>query len=128
MDLLFVYGTLMKKCSANEWSDFLQKNANYLGEAKTKGDLYKIDYYPGLILSENWVYGELFELNDPSYAFHYLDQYEDFNPAKPEKSLYLREKMEVLINDAVELAWVYIFNRPYKHFEKYPQGRFIENP
>ncbi|KPM49487.1 gamma-glutamylcyclotransferase family protein [Jiulongibacter sediminis] len=129
MEYLFVYGTLMQKCTRNEWSAFLLKNARYLGEAKIRGDLYKVDYYPGLIKSENWVYGELFEIQDSSYIFHYLDQYEDYRPNDPENSLYTREKSEVWLTDnSVKSfsSWVYYYKKPFRQFEKYPKGRFIE--
>ncbi|WP_304238335.1 gamma-glutamylcyclotransferase [Jiulongibacter sediminis] len=129
MEVLFVYGTLMKKCSRNEWSAFLQKNARYLGEATVKGDLYKVDYYPGLVKSENLVHGELYAFEDSSYVFHYLDQYEDYDSANPEESLYRREKSEVTLKESSETknAWVYYYNRPTGHLEKYPEGLFKED-
>jgi gamma-glutamylcyclotransferase (GGCT)/AIG2-like uncharacterized protein YtfP len=128
MEYLFVYGTLMQKCALNEWSVFLQKNATFKGEAKIKGDLYKVDYYPGLIKGDNWVYGELLEIQDSSYIFHYLDQYEDYLPNEPENSLYTREKSEVWLteNEECYISWVYFYKKPFRHLEKYPKGRFIE--
>lgn len=128
MDYLFVYGTLMKKCKRNEWSNFLQKNARYIGEARIKGDLYKVDFYPGLVKSESVVHGEVYEIKDRSYVFHYLDQYEDFNAENPEHSLYLRERSEVVLEKSGEKkeAWVYYYNRPIGHLKKYPKGLFSE--
>lgn len=124
---LFVYGTLMRKCPANEWSDFLNNNAVYLGEAITAGNLFKVADYPGLVKGAGLVYGELYLLEDPTYVFHYLDSYEDYFPENPASSLYLREMAEVVTIETGEkkMSWLYYYNQPTDHCFKYPDGKFI---
>lgn len=128
MEYLFVYGTLMRKSLQNEWAAFLQQHADYLGEAMTEGVLYQVDYYPGLVKENGTVYGELYALEDPSYVLHFLDQYEDYFPQEPSKSLYLREKAMITLLPTAEKkeAWLYYYNQATDHLPRYPDGRFAE--
>lgn len=127
MSYIFVYGTLMKKCKPNKWSKFLRDNAEYIGEAEVAGELYKIDFYPGLIKGSGKVFGELFELKNPNKTLPILDDYEDFNDSNISDSLYTRELCNVRLthNDLVVEAWAYYFNGVVSEKSKYSSGRFL---
>ncbi len=125
---LFVYGTLMRKCKTNEWSVYLQKNAKYLGEAKVKGELYKIDFYPGLVSGDDWVYGEVYQLKNTESTLHFLDQYEDYQEGDTENSLYLRQETSVvLLKEKKSLqCTTYYYNKSIEGLIKYTDGKFSE--
>jgi gamma-glutamylcyclotransferase (GGCT)/AIG2-like uncharacterized protein YtfP len=125
---LFVYGTLMQKCRPNAWAAFLHTNAQYAGEASVEGLLYKVAYYPGLVRGEGVVYGELFELRDPEKVFRLLDEYEDYLPDDPDRSLYLRVLAWVTLTETGEKkeSWLYYYNQPVTDFMPYENGRFTE--
>ena len=65
MAKIFVYGTLRSKAT----NAHRMGNASLLGDAKVRGKLYRIDWYPGLKLpettyqevEESWVLGEIYE-------------------------------------------------------------------
>lgn len=126
MPLLFVYGTLMKKCKPNKWSVFLQENATYVGEASVKGKLYQIDFYPRLVKGEGTVYGEVYKLHEPELSLPKLDQYEDFLPNDLKNSLYLREKtdVELIKSQKTVNCYVYFFNRDISLYREIKSGRF----
>ncbi|WP_341225422.1 gamma-glutamylcyclotransferase family protein [uncultured Arcticibacterium sp.] len=126
MSLLFVYGTLMKKCKPNEWSAYLQENATYVGEASVKGKLYRIDFYPGLVKGEGTVYGEVYKLHEPALILPTLDEYEDYRPDALTDSLYLRENTEVTLlhNGEKKKCLIYYFNRPTDTYPEITSGRF----
>ena len=51
LDLLFVYGTLMRGYD-HPMSRLLSANAAFEGEGSCRGRLHLIRHYPGLVLSE----------------------------------------------------------------------------
>jgi len=123
---LFVYGTLMKKCPKNQWSNFLQENAKYLGEGWTSGVLYQIDFYPGLIRGHEKVYGEIYQLNNALEIFFKLDTYEGYNSEKLDESLYLRKNTQVysLIKCEYISAFTYFYNQSIVNLERIESGKF----
>src|SRR6266478_4176578 len=82
-DHLFVYGTLMRGFD-HPMSRLLSRSADFLGEARCRGRLYRlkhyrIKYYPGLVLSDDpadIVFGELYRLRAPEELLRALDAYE----------------------------------------------------
>lgn len=110
-EYLFTYGTL-RLDNSHQMAEFLAKNATLIGLALLpKAKLYRIEWYPALIKSDNIhdeVTGDLFMLNDIN-SFQKIDEYEGigigFEPYE-----YRREKVKV-ITDTDELeSWVYFYN------------------
>ncbi|UBM59120.1 gamma-glutamylcyclotransferase [Marinilongibacter aquaticus] len=126
MDYLFVYGTLMQKWQGNAWSALLHQNAEYCGEGKVEGQLYKIDFYPGLVKGDGEVFGEIWRLKAPEKLLPLLDEYEDFIPARPEESLYIRTVADVtdIKKSSTLRCWTYFYNRSVDLLPIYPKGRF----
>lgn len=111
---VFVYGTLMKGFE-DDWQK--SAGASFVGRGKIKGKLYDLDEYPGAVCaprnSQDFVNGELYELRDPTAATRILDDYEEFLPLLPDKSLFVRAAVPVWLEDRRrEHAWVYFYNRP----------------
>jgi len=77
------------------------------------GKLYDFGEYPGAIPAPNRVgriSGRLFEVPDPELLKEF-DEYEGYDPARPNRSLFVRKKRFVTLADGRRLlSWVYIFN------------------
>ncbi len=94
--------------------------------ASIKGELYLIDWYPGLVLNENnTVIGEVYQLNDPEKAFTYLDEYEGADDSNnPE---YERVLVSVKMVDEMIQCWTYIYLHPVDKSSLIPNGDFISH-
>ena len=99
--LVFVYGTLMRKGSAED----LLTGCTYSGKAILKDfAMYNLERgrYPGIISKRGeWVEGELYIIHDNDFAR--LDQYEG------EGVLYQRELVTVESSTGQKQAWAYIY-------------------
>ncbi len=129
MDLIFVYGTLMRRFD-HPMSKLLSANAEFLGEGSCPGRLYSITHYPGMLRAAaagDVVFGELYRMRDPAALLSELDEYESCGPNFDPPTLYLRETLPVtLSNGAVHQAWTYIYNRPVPEAKRIASGRFLE--
>lgn len=94
--------------------------------ATIKGELFLIDWYPGLVLHESdTVIGEVYQLNDPEKAFIYLDEYEGADDAKnPE---YERVLVSVKVDNEMIQCWTYIYSHPVDKSSLIPNGDFISH-
>ncbi len=112
---LFVYGTL-RQGTGHPMSTFLATHAHSRGPAKTRGRLYDLGSYPGMLPAREeseWVHGDLFELIDPSSVLQELDRYEGCSEEDPQPWFIQRETATVLTRDEQELTcWVYFYQRP----------------
>ena len=109
--LLFVYGSLRKQGSHNH----LLGEATWISEGFTKGKLFLIDWYPGMILSlqeskqddnpeiqQDWVYGDIYKIS--SYMFLSLDSYE--GDAYDRIFVLVRDR-----NNNIHQAQTYVYNQ-----------------
>ena len=89
-EMVFVYGTLRRGGS----NDFRMADSRFVAEGKVRGELYRIDWYPGIVVDENAgpVVGEIFMANAETIAA--LDEFEG--------SEYRRVKIAVEWVDAGE--------------------------
>ena len=101
---LFVYGSLRRNGSHNHLLD----SATWLSQAHTKGKLFVIDWYPGLILdiqegSSQNVVGDVYQDITPN-LFAQLDRYEG--------DAYDRKIIQVTTNSGSTLyVHAYIYNQ-----------------
>lgn len=66
--------------------------------------------YPALVAAPGWsVAGELVTV--PAADLAALDLYEDFRPAQPAGSSYIRRRLTVRVGPSGVSAWVYVWNR-----------------
>src|SRR6185295_12809913 len=107
-DKLFVYGTLRRGFDPHE---YLKSSARFLGKGRIAGRLYDFGEFPGAVPSEipgEEVQGELYELRDFGRQLKALDEYEEFDPNHPEKSLFVRQRVDVRLENGESLkAWTY---------------------
>ena len=88
-----------------------------------------VDYYPGLVPSDNpreVVFGEVYKLSCMDIVLSRLDDYEECGPTFSEPTKYIRRKQDVkLTSGEVISAWVYIFDRPADQLQLIESGDFI---
>jgi len=114
----FFYGTLIAG-SGNPAEEAAHALLRDLGPATARGALYAVGeaegWYPVLLSGAGAVHGRLYEAA-PGFGetdLAALDAYEDFDPADPAGSLYIRAAIVVTdSNDAFREAQAYSFNRP----------------
>ena len=78
------------------------------GPCRLRGRLYDLGGYPGLIAGEGVVEAQLYRIARQS-VMRLIDDFEDFDPADPKGSLYIRKVVKLLEPDRE--AWVYFYNR-----------------
>jgi gamma-glutamylcyclotransferase (GGCT)/AIG2-like uncharacterized protein YtfP len=126
-NLLFVYGTLMQP--GNEFAIYLNTNCSFLSTGRTKGTLYDIGSYPGLIInsiSASFVHGSIYKMNAPAVILKELDFYEGVGPDEEQPNLYTR-KIKIIETDfGPHEAWVYIYNLPVYGYKVIPSGDYAE--
>ncbi len=100
---VFVYGTLRKGGS----NHFRMAGADFTGEGKISGWMYRIDWYPALVCGgETFVIGELYRVDDATLVA--LDRFEGITPDATEPREYRRVKVAVnLSKGETEEAWVW---------------------
>ncbi|GLH78882.1 gamma-glutamylcyclotransferase [Bradyrhizobium sp. SSBR45G] len=127
-DLLFVYGTLMRGFD-HPMARLLSANADFAGEASCRGRLYRIQHYPGLVLSEDaadLVHGELFRLRQPEPMLREFDMYEACGEGFAQPTEYLRQHLTVTLADgSAREAWTYVYNWPVDAAARIASGRFL---
>jgi gamma-glutamylcyclotransferase (GGCT)/AIG2-like uncharacterized protein YtfP len=127
-DYLFVYGTLRRDINS-EMYHFLARYGKFVGDATFQGKLYMVDYYPGLVPSDNpqdVVYGEVYNLSCSDTVLSRLDDYEECGPKFSKPTKYVRHKQDVKLKTGeVMSAWVYIFERPTVGLQLIESGDFL---
>jgi gamma-glutamylcyclotransferase (GGCT)/AIG2-like uncharacterized protein YtfP len=127
--ILFVYGTL--RCAfQNDYARLLSQNAAYLGLARIRGRLYRVNHYPGVKLSagaDDWVIGELYDLRDPAHTLAVLDDYEGCGHRQPHDEFQRVLTTATLENGPDLSAWVYEYNRPISKDRRILSGDFLND-
>lgn len=125
---IFVYGSLRREFRSPA-RKVLENHAEYVGEATFQGRLYMIDWYPGVVESddpEDIVHGELYKFNNEGIVLTKLDQYEGCSPGDPKPHEFDRKKKFVhLKNEEKILAWVYIYVMQVSGKKEIHSGDFV---
>lgn len=118
----FFYGTLLAG-NANPVAQAIHRLLRAAGPASIVGALHAIHdeagWFPALLAGEGQVHGQLYETlpGFDTAALGRMDSYEDFDPADPAGSLYLRETcLATAPSGETCNVQVYRFNQPL------PQG------
>jgi len=123
---LFVYGTLTPDRAPDETAGAVSK-LRLVGDGWTHGRMYDFGDYPGAIFSpgSSKIIGTLYELMGGMNLLRKFDIHEEFNQRHPEKSLFVRKKRMIWLNDGRRLlAWVYEYNRDPSQGRLIPQGDY----
>ena len=117
-DLLAVYGLLRPGGGGLERLG-LTSDVVAVSPCRIPGLLYDLGGYPGLVDGTEEVNGDLMRvMND--YVGARLDAFEDFNPLRPNASLYIRKHVELI--KPRQRAWVYVFNRGVQDMSRIEHG------
>jgi gamma-glutamylcyclotransferase (GGCT)/AIG2-like uncharacterized protein YtfP len=112
-EYLFLYGTLLADGAPDEVVGAL-KTLRRIGPAYVFGKSYDLGEYPGAILapsSKTLIRGEIFELPATPAILKALDDYEEFDPANKEDSLFIRTKVRARLIDGDQIdCWMYVYN------------------
>lgn len=125
-DYIFVYGTLRRACATGAHQTYLA-GAEFIGNAKVRGNLYRVSYYPALVLDNaaGTVVGEIYRVSAEQLVN--LDVYEECTyPSLPTQE-YQRKKINLSTDaGAVMSAWVYVYQHPVQGFELITSGDFLK--
>lgn len=102
--LVFIYGTLRRGGS----NDFRMAGAEFITSGTITGRMYRIDWYPGLVLDEagGEIHGEVYEVGPELLSA--LDVFEGLSTGEMEGSEYRRVQTTVIQkNSCVLTAWVW---------------------
>ena len=117
---LWVYGTLRHPCR-NPYADLLRRSSSYLGPARVQARLYRIDWYPGVLLggaANDWVVGDLFEINQQDVMLE-LDRYEG-------SAEYRRVATEAVLENGERVrCWVYEYILAVKDDQRISSGDWL---
>lgn len=113
-EYIFLYGTLLPAQASGKLANLVNR-LRRIGPATARGKLYDFGEYPGAVVESSGdavIHGEVFELPSGTEGLTVLDRYEEFEPWKPETSLFVRKKKDVKLgNGQIVKAWIYLYNR-----------------
>jgi gamma-glutamylcyclotransferase (GGCT)/AIG2-like uncharacterized protein YtfP len=132
---LFVYGTLMRAAGSNYGQAArmrLDQEAPQRLAAETRGQLYQLGQYPGLVAGDTGdvVHGELILLRDPAVTLPWLDDYEAISPEPDADNEYARQLREITIpggatgSGVTVSAWTYVYIKPVRGLRLIVSGRW----
>ena len=126
--LVFFYGTLMAGFDRRRRARIDDKLA-YLGRGSIHATLFDLGLYPAAIPSpEGQVWGELYRMSDTAVVLAALDDIEGYSLDDPDRSLYIRDEVEVTLTDgATERAWVYFYNAPLGQAPRISSGDYLQH-
>ena len=124
---LFVYGTL-RRAAHTRWSRFLAEKSSFEGLGRTRGELFHLDGYPGMVAArddDSWVRGEVCLLEGPA-VLATLDAYEGCAPGDEKPYEFEREPVNVAMEDGRTLqAWAYFYRWGTEGRARIPSGDFF---
>jgi gamma-glutamylcyclotransferase (GGCT)/AIG2-like uncharacterized protein YtfP len=125
--LLFVYGTLRRTCNSKAHQTYLA-DAEFVADAKLQAKLFRISYYPAIVLTceDSWVQGEVYKLSSEA-QLDALDVYEECTVPPMDGQEYIRIAADaVLATGELIRAWTYVYNRPTETLELIASGDFLQ--
>ena len=91
-----------------------------------RAQLFDLGPYPALVPGEGEVDGQVAWVDDALLAR--LDAIEEFNPRHPERSEYVRERLDAqLAHGESSSVWVYVFNRPVSAATRIAHGDYLRH-
>jgi gamma-glutamylcyclotransferase (GGCT)/AIG2-like uncharacterized protein YtfP len=127
-ELVFFYGTLMTPFN-RPGRQKLDQHLTYTGRGSISATLFDLGIYPAAVpASEGRVWGELYEMRNPTAVLPALDELEGYRPGEPEASLYNRVKTSVTLESGPTVeAWAYFYNAPLGRAQRIESGDYLEH-
>lgn len=104
----FVYGSL--KCDGYFGAMFDNYRLSVEDATLEDFDMYDLGSFPGIIPGTRTVEGEIHSYTREQVILNEFDRIEGFNNKRPKESLYLRTTQQILTNDGLKKAIVYVLN------------------
>jgi gamma-glutamylcyclotransferase (GGCT)/AIG2-like uncharacterized protein YtfP len=128
LEYLFVYGTLHRLAENSQYYR-IEGYCELVGKGKMQGKLFRVNDYPGAILSEHGtdkVYGDVYRIRGAEKVLTILDHYEECSAQFPLPHEYVRRQWPIVLqNGEVVRAWVYLYNYSTTNLEPILLGSFI---
>lgn len=123
--LLFVYGTLRRGSDRAEAAR-LEREAQWLGSATTRGVLFRVSWYPALVAGlAGTVTGDVYRLRDARRSLEWLDAFEGCGADNPPPHDYRRVLLPVLLGGRTRPASVYAWNKPVTGLARIGSGDWL---
>lgn len=102
------------------------EGSEFVGEGTVAGSLYRIGWYPGLVLKEGGdvVVGEVYRVNAEKLTK--LDAFEGCSADDPDPHEYRRVKTPVVWDSVQKEAWVWEFIAPIGEREAIASGDWLK--
>lgn len=126
-DYIFVYGTLRRDSPEGAHKSYLH-GTDFISPAKIRGQLFMVDYYPGLVLTDadHWALGEVYLIQHEG-QLHDLDVYEGCAKKSPQPHEYARHIVDVILSDGEILqAWAYLYILDTHNLPLIESGNFLQ--
>jgi gamma-glutamylcyclotransferase (GGCT)/AIG2-like uncharacterized protein YtfP len=125
-DYGFFYGTLMAGFDRRRRAGIDNKMA-YRGRGYITGALFDLGIYPAAVpSSDGRIWGEVYEFSEVEAVLAALDDIEGYTHSDPDRSLYLRKKVSVTLEDGSAIdAWVYFYNAPLGAAPRIDSGDYL---
>lgn len=123
-EIVFVYGTLRRGGS----NHFRMAGAEFISGGTVAGHLYRIDWYPGLVLDEagDEIHGEVFSVDSDLLAA--LDVFEGLSAGEIQGSEYRRIPATVMQRNSQPItAWVWEWIGMTCESQRLPDGDWLKN-
>lgn len=127
-EYIFVYGSLRRDFSSPA-REVLDDYAEFISEATYQGSLYKIDWFPGVVPSDDKddiVHGEVYKIIDREEVLSKLDQYEGCSLSDPKPHAFVRKEVQVKSNGDDITAWIYLFDLPVDDMVQIRSGDYLK--
>ncbi len=101
---IFVYGSF---CQGMVHYDKISKYLVASTPARAQGSVYRLQVgYPVYLnQGQDWVPGQLMEVEAPEVLFRILDEFHGHSPLQPNKSLYQKVSVQVTLTDSGDVSW-----------------------
>jgi len=129
---LFLYGSLLGNIKEEKVEKMFKDNCHFITKGFILGKLYDLGEYPGAIPTTNKddkVFGKIFWVKHPRRTFRILDEYEEYFPKNPKKSLFIRCKTKayLLPSENNIKCWTYFYNQKIDKEPQINSGNYLKN-
>src|SRR5512139_1231019 len=92
----------------------IEGKLSFTGRGWIRAALFDLGIYPAAVpTSDVAVWGEVYEMVEPSAVLAVLDEIEGYSATTPEHSLYVRDRVPATLEDGRTVdVWVYFYNAP----------------
>jgi gamma-glutamylcyclotransferase (GGCT)/AIG2-like uncharacterized protein YtfP len=128
-DHVFFYGTLMAPFN-RPGRQRITSQLTFIGRGSIRAALFDLGIYPAAIPSDDdsKVWGEVYQISELATVLEVLDEIEGYRPNEPDRSLYMRVRADVSLEDGRVIdAWTYFYNAPLGRAQRIASGDYLEH-